>query len=251
MTRWPSSGLLVGVVVLVFLGTLQAQTAGPDSLGARNTFGVMAEYSNDSSRIIMGDAVNVKLGAIGLQYQRRLIANRKLVLSYAIEFRPVILESIPTVTFTTVETLPTPVTYTGSPQLTTKCVASAEPFQLTNPLTGAVTAGTTYTLCGRQAVYAQGLSPFGFKLNLRPRARLQPVISTYEGYIFSTQPVPAEDAGSFNFDFEFGAGLEYYRSRRNSVRIEYQVQHYSNKNTAAANPGVDNGLIKLTYSFGR
>jgi hypothetical protein len=211
----------------------------------------MAEYSNDSSHIILGDAVNVKLAAIGLQYQRRLIASRKLVLSYAMEFRPVILESIPTVTFTTVETLPIPATYTDPPQLTTKCVASAEPFELTDPLTGVVTAGTTYTSCGRQTIYAQGLSPFGFKLNLRPRARLQPVISTYEGYIFSTQPVPSADAGSFNFDFEIGAGLEYYRSRRNSVRIEFQVQHYSNKNTAAANPGVDNGLIKLTYSFGR
>ena len=63
--------------------------------------------------------------------------------------------------------------------------------------------------------------------------------------------MPSANAGSFNFDFEIGAGFEYYRSPRNSVRLEYQVQHYSNKNTAADNPGVDNGLLKLTYSFGR
>jgi hypothetical protein len=157
MTLWSGSGLFVGAVVLLASGTLRAQVDSP--LGSRNSFGVMAEYSNDSSHIILGDAVNVKLAAIGLQYQRRLIANRKLVLSYAMEFRPVILESIPTVTFTTVETLPIPATYTDPPQLTTKCVASAEPFELTDPLTGVVTAGTTYTSCGRQTIYAQGLSP--------------------------------------------------------------------------------------------
>jgi len=35
------------------------------------------------------------------------------------------------------------------------------------------------------------------------------------------------------------------------MRFEYLVQHYSNHNTAYANPGVDNGLFKLTYTFGR
>jgi hypothetical protein len=35
------------------------------------------------------------------------------------------------------------------------------------------------------------------------------------------------------------------------VRLEYQLQHYSNDYTASANPGVDSGIFKLTYSFGR
>ena len=42
-------------------------------------------------------ASHTVLGAVGVQYQRRLIANRHLVWSYAMEFRPVILESIPAV----------------------------------------------------------------------------------------------------------------------------------------------------------
>src|ERR1700686_3454622 len=98
MTRWPA-GIFVGVVVLTVAATLQAQTERPGLPGSRNTFGVTAEYSNDSSRILLGSAVNVKLGAVGVQYQRRLIANRHLVWSYAMEFRPVILESIPAVTY--------------------------------------------------------------------------------------------------------------------------------------------------------
>jgi opacity protein-like surface antigen len=69
--------------------------------------------------------------------------------------------------------------------------------------------------------------------------------------MFSTQEVPVPDAGSFNYTFEFGGGLEYYRTHNRSVRLEYQVQHFSNKQTADSNPGVDSGFIKLTYAYGR
>jgi hypothetical protein len=251
MARWPGRGLLVGVVVSVVSGTLHAQIESPVPLGSRNSFGVTSEYSNDSSHIILGDAVNVKLGAIGLQYQRRLIANRHMVWSYGMEFRPVILESNPTATYTYVYTSPTTLTVQGAPQVTPKCVATTDSYSATNPTTGVLTSVSTILSCGRVITYAQGFSPFGLKLNLLPRSRLQPTFSSYEGYILSTRPVPAWNAGSFNFDFEIGAGLEYYRSQHSSVRIEFQVQHYSNKNTAEANPGVDNGLLKLTYSFGR
>jgi hypothetical protein len=37
---------------------------------------------------------------------------------------------------------------------------------------------------------------------------------------------------------------------RRWVRLEYPVQHCSNKDSADVNPGVDSGLIKLSYSFG-
>jgi opacity protein-like surface antigen len=69
--------------------------------------------------------------------------------------------------------------------------------------------------------------------------------------ILSTKPLPVTSAGSFNFSFEIGAGVEYYRTANTSVRLEFQVQHYSNAYTAGSNPGVDSGMIKVTYSFGR
>jgi hypothetical protein len=189
----------------------------------------------------------VKLGVVGLQYQRRLIANRHLVWSYGMEFRPVIIESNPTATDTDVVTFPgTPSQiFPGTPEATAKCV----PAFVTFPSSPAVE--TLTQTCSREITYAQGFFPFGMKLNLRTRSRLQPTLSSYEGYILSTRPVPTASAGSFNFNFEIGAGLEYYRSRHSSVRVEYQVQHFSNHGTATQNPGVDNGLVKLTYSFGR
>ena len=64
-------------------------------------------------------------------------------------------------------------------------------------------------------------------------------------------PINLDLRGPLTFTFEFGVGLEFYSSATRSMRLEYQVQHYSNAYTANANPGVDSGFIKLTYAFGR
>ena len=163
--------------------------------GSRNTFGVMAEYSNDSSHILMGDAVNVKLGAIGLQYQRRLFANRHLVWSYGMEFRPVIIESNPTLTYT-MSRLNRRRFLFGAPEVHISVACQTRSF--TNTVTGRCTGPE---LRPRDHLRARLLA-FGMKVNLLSRSRLQPTFSSYEGYIFSTRPVPSSNAGSFNFAFE-------------------------------------------------
>jgi hypothetical protein len=60
-----------------------------------------------------------------------------------------------------------------------------------------------------------------------------------------------DNAGSFNFTFDFEAGLELYRTRGKSIRAEYRYHHISNNNTAPNNPGIDSGLFQFTYCFGR
>ena len=69
--------------------------------------------------------------------------------------------------------------------------------------------------------------------------------------MLSAKKIPLDDAGSFNFTFEVGLGLELYQSPSRSIRLEYQIQHFSNAYTAQTNYGVDNGLFKLTYNFGK
>jgi opacity protein-like surface antigen len=69
--------------------------------------------------------------------------------------------------------------------------------------------------------------------------------------MYSTQPIPIRAAGSFNFTFDLGAGVELYRSKTRSIRAEYRYHHISNHGTAEVNPGIDNGLFQVTYSFGR
>jgi opacity protein-like surface antigen len=69
--------------------------------------------------------------------------------------------------------------------------------------------------------------------------------------MYSTQAIPDASSGSFNFTFEFGVGLELYRTKTRSVRVDYRYNHISDHYTTVENPGIDNGLFTLTYSFGR
>ena len=94
------------------------------------------------------------------------------------------------------------------------------------------------------------MQPAGFVWKFLPGHRLQPTASWQGGLLLSAKEIPVQYAGSFNFTYEFGAGLEYYLAARRSLRLGYHIHHYSNKDTAENNPGVDNGFFKLSYAFG-
>lgn len=63
--------------------------------------------------------------------------------------------------------------------------------------------------------------------------------------MYSTKPIPLPYAGSFNFTFDVGTGIEVYRARMRSIRVKYRYHHISNNDTAIDNPGIDNGLLRL------
>lgn len=200
----------------------------------------------------MGKSSNRKFTELGFQYENRLVANRRLVWKYAAEFRPLIAESDPTQTITATTISPPPVrTFVNPPTATLRCVAGVTNLSFTNPITGIVYSETLTTTCGRRWTYVEGLSPIGTRINLRPRSRWQPTASAFGGFLLSAKKIPIDTAGSFNFTFELGAGVEYFQTLTQSIRLEYQLQHFSNAYTAETNPGVDNGLFKLTYTFGR
>jgi len=242
-------------VLLCIPLTAFSQEGSASTYSRLNTFSGFVEYSNDSSHMILGDARNRKIGALGFQYQRRLVNRRRWNLSYTAEMRPGMLESDPTWIYTNVITAPASEAgvYPQAPVAVMRCVASSIAYitTLSSPTGPIVYSGDYVYTCSRRSVVEQSFSPAGMRFNLMPRRRLQLTFSSFGGYMFSTQEVPIPDAGSFNYIFEFGGGLEFFRSRNRSVRLEYQVQHYSNKKTAEYNPGVDSGLIKLTYAFGR
>ena len=239
-------------VLLILVSAAKAQTRDSTSFGSKNTYSAFVEYSNDSSHIILGVAPNRKFASVGFQYERRLLSNRAFVWRYAAEFRPLILESDPTATVTISIIAPPPaITITEPVAAAPQCVAGQRTFSGTDPITGIHYSENILTTCGRRWTYAQGLSPAGTRINLLPHRRLQPTASFLAGYMLSTKNIPIDSAGAFNFTFEFGAGLEYYRSQSRSIRFEYQIQHLSNAYTAETNPGIDNGLFKMTYNFGR
>jgi opacity protein-like surface antigen len=200
----------------------------------------------------MGTAPNRKFTELGLQYEYRLKTNRRFVWKYTAEFRPMIAESDLTGAAVVTLTSPPPMmTFISQPTATMLCTAGLRNYSSTDPDTGVLYAETINTTCGRRWSYVEGLSPVGTRINLRPRSRWQPTASVLAGLLLSAKKIPIDSAGSFNFTFQFGAGVEYFRTPSQSIRLEYQVQHFSNGYTAPANPGVDNGLFKLTYAFGK
>jgi hypothetical protein len=242
-------------VLAVFLALVPpalAQVPDRATFGSKNTFSIFVDYSNDSSHIVLGSAEGRKFTELGFQYERRLIVTPNLLWKYTGEFRPLIAESDLTTTLTNVQTSPPPAqTFVGTPMASVGCKSSATEYSVTNPLNGTLYAGTYYFSCGHRWTYVQGLSPLGTRINLLPRKRWQPTGSILTGFLLSSKKIPVNTGGSFNFMFQVGAGVEYFRTSTQSMRFEYQLQHFSNAYTAQTNYGVDSGLFKFTYTFGR
>ena len=97
----------------------------------------------------------------------------------------------------------------------------------------------------------RGNGPAGMRVNLRPRSKIQPMLFGHGGYMFSTHQIPTRDAGAFNFRFDVGAGFEVFRTRSRSLRLEYRLQHVSDKDSSWENPGIDSQVLHVAYIVGR
>jgi hypothetical protein len=237
------------LAVVVFALVCSAGFAQQVTPIATNRFAIVAGYSNDSSHIIMGRAANRRFSFLGLQYDRVLLRRGWGTVAYQAEWRPVVVNIDPEEH--DVATVLTPgeptLVYTASSRPSV-CIAGTDTY---TPATGIPQTVTYVSTCGHTPTFGQGLSPLGFRMNMMPHRRWQPVVSCSAGILLSTRPIPTEQAGSFNFIFDFGAGVERISDSGRAWRLEYLVQHYSNKDTADLNPGVDNGIFKISYVFGR
>ena len=240
--------LLFAISPLSLAAFLQAQT--DNQLYARkNSFGVIAAYSPDSSHILLGYAQNRELLHIGVSYSRRLILNHIMNWQFDVELVPVALNSDPMQVTTTTTSFPNPpetITFTQSSPTETACHPGSG--------SGSFPNGISYSFvstCSRRWVPGLAFSPIGMQWDLRPFHKLQPVIEGHGGYIYTSQPIPTAQAGTFNFTFDVGAGFEFYRTHSHSYRVEYRYHHLSNHETATDNPGIDNGVIQVSWLFGR
>jgi hypothetical protein len=245
--------LLAAFLVFTFLPSAARAQSGRQNhyYSRRNSFGIFIAYSNDSSHMLLGDAEQRKLFEVGASYSRRLIIGRIVNWQYSAEFLPVALEGDPLTRIVNDET---------SPVQGAVVINSKSPVILCHPppyayefADGYVTyAGTETLSChGRRWTIGEAMSPVGLQWNFHPASRLQPFLICHGGYMFSTREIPVTAAGSFNFTFDIGGGLELYRTPSRSLRLEYRYHHISNDETANVNPGIDNGLVQVTYSFGR
>ncbi|HMF53676.1 MAG TPA: acyloxyacyl hydrolase [Edaphobacter sp.] len=210
----------------------------------RQSFSTFAEYSNTSSRIVLGASEDRRFAALGFGYALRLLHTRHFDWYYAPEILPLVFLQDPVAT----ESLA--IAGIGSFHQSAPTVSTCKPASFTIPPEGP--PALTYSrVCSTRWTYAGGISPLGQRFNFRPRRQLQPFVIGNAGFLVATRDVPVNDSSRFNFTFEFGAGLELRRSPRHSWSIEYRLHHLSNDYTGTNNPGVDNQLFRLTYSLSR
>jgi opacity protein-like surface antigen len=254
-------GVLLAGLVAVGSAAAQDIVRADEAFSRKNAWTVFAEYSNTSSHILMGASDHRILTDLGFAYTRRLWRFWGASFSYQAEVRPVLFESDPVANYYTNVTIPgglisgPTLTYSGS-GTTTEAVDNCTPYSTsaTIPPIPPSFPGETYSTtvsCGRQWTFGQAFAPVGFKIAMRTRKPLQPFVIGTLGYMYTSRPVPVSNAESFNFAFDFGAGVELFRVGGRSVSVEARYHHFSNKNTAAVNPGVDNVMYKVSYSFGR
>lgn len=250
----PALRLTAGFILLAIAntspGSAQTAPAAGGYYARTNSFGILGAYSWNSSHMLLGSAEKRKLINIGASYSRKLLLTHVVNWQYNAEILPVALEGDPLSRAVVDQTSPSvaTLTYNEGPPIT--CAPITDTYSYSE--NGVVYTGTVSIFChGRQWTIGQALSPVGLQWNFLPSRRLQPFLIAHGGYMYSTQAIPVEYAGSFNFTFDFGAGIELYQTRSRSVRLEYRYHHISNHDTADFNPGIDNGLLQFTYLFGR
>jgi opacity protein-like surface antigen len=216
----------------------------PFRLDATQSFGFSTTYSPDSSHILIGNAEQRRIWTLGVEYTHLLHQGPRFRFDYEGSVMPLYKETDPFESGTTF-TLNNQVVFLPQP-----------PMRLVYPIRGSVgtflspgnPAVPIYALTGREDTYAAAFAPLGVRVSAFPRRRIQPTLSLDLGFIVSARDIPIDDSSWFNFMFSFGPGVQFITSPNASLRVEYIYRHESNASLGNQNPGVDQGVTRITLS---
>ena len=220
----------------------------------RKVFSGFVEYSNDSSHMLLGYADGRKITAVGASFEKRSFLHQNIAGAWAAEVRPFMTVTDPTMKGIALE-FPQQPGYSGTVNFSSaipvdKPVTNA-PLNVILVTGNQIYAGTATYIAGTRSTYVTGFSPLGYKLSLMPNRRFQPFVTGLGGFAIAPRDIPVFNSSAFNFTFEVGAGLEIYSTHTRSCRLEYRYHHLANAGGGTENPGIDSGVLKATYSFGR
>lgn len=212
-SRWPM------ILLAVFAAIVAAPLAHAQQYPPNNEFGVWGAYSTNSPDVYTSQG-HIQFGVAALRYGRMLVTSPSYSVEYTVDVEPVE-------------------------------VARANVYESCQILrNGVVQPG--FCAIGYQWIYGGGVSPFGWKFNLRPKRQWQPFGALSGGFVMSERAIPADipKATRFNFTFNFQVGVEHFNAARTRAwTFSYKLQHISNGFRSTINPGVDLNMIEVGYSF--
>lgn len=198
-------------------GATVQTSAAADS---KNEFSVQGGFAPDIPRAF-GGARGSKFGFAAFRYSRHLIGSENVALKYTIDVIPV-------------------------------AVINYDQLQVVQ------TAPATFTTQRRNtSVYGLGLTPVGFQLNFRRRNKVQPFLTASAGLIRFAKTIPDDRSAvfpnrfgrQFNYTLAGGGGVEFLTDGGKSITAGFKFHHISNASTGNINPGFDQSLFYVGYTF--
>ena len=178
----------------------------------KNEISVWGGYSPDSSTLVkgIGRVKDARFGIVSIRYSRRFNTGSKVNLKYTADLTPAAFLNYPDLGFA------------GNPPS----------FRLYRPTR-----------------YAFGAAPLGLQMNFRPRKKLQPFIGASGGMLYFAKRTPNYIGTRFAFTADIGGGVEYRLRDRKAFTAGYKYFHISNGDRGIENPGFDNNLFYVGYTF--
>lgn len=197
--------------------SLALAAAAQTDKDGKNEFSIWGGYSPDSSTVIRGTGrtPDARFGIINFRYARRFNNNDTVNLKYTLDVTPLAVLNYPDFNYAQV----------GGSFVRTSRV--------------------------RETRRAFGVSPFGLQVNFRPRKKVQPFLDATGGLLFFNKTTPNVVGRKLGFTADVGGGVEYRLKQGKAVTFGYKYFHISNANRGLENPGFDNNLFYVGYTFSK
>lgn len=197
------------VWLLILMSGVRAQN---EETG-KNEFSVWGGYSPDSSTFIQafGRTRDARFGIVALRYSRRFNTGDVVNIKYTADLVPAAFLQYRDV----------------------EIVSTVPP------------AARVY----RPTRYAFGIAPLGVQANFRPRKNVQPFLAASGGFLYFSQRTPNFTGTRFAYTADVGGGIEFKLNEKRAVTVGYKYYHISNGNRGFQNPGFDNNIFYVGYTF--
>lgn len=203
--------ILLTILLMTFGFTGLAQD---DTETGKNELTVWGGFSPTSTSSLIGRTPDTRFGIVAFRYARRFNNNDTVNLKYTIDAVPIAVMNYPD-------------------------------FRISGSITGLPIQVQNV----RETRRAFGIAPLGLQVNFRPRKKYQPFVGASGGLLYFNKTTPNFVGTRFNFTADVGGGLEIKLKDRRALTIGYKYYHISNGDRGIENPGYDNNLFYIGYTF--